>query len=271
MDEKLKEEEIRIENVSKAEEVLLEIDKLPEESSLDISHREQVLKVKQMYNDLSEEAKLLVPEDKADIINNRYNKMMEMYKEEMDRTSAELVVSNIQKLDREIKMGDKSEIESVRQAYNELSNEAKGLVTNLSILVDAEGKLQVISDKIIAVSRKISLIEKEDITLEDKANAIAAREAYETLNEDEKRYIASTQKSYLITVELEIHRLETIEANPELKKVIELIDAIPEVDLITEENRSQVETARSKYNALNDSLKFAVDITKLVNAEAKLK
>lgn len=271
LDEKIKEEEIRVENVSKAEEVLVEISKLPEESNLEISHREQVLKVKQMYNDLSEEAKLLVPEDKVDVLNNTYNKMMEMYKEEMDRTSAELVVSNIQKLDKEIKMGDKAEITSVRQAYNELSNEAKDLVTNLSILVDAEGKLQVISDKIIAVSRKISLIEKEDITLEDKANAIAAREAYETLNEDEKRYIASTQKSYLITVELEIHRLETIEANPELKKVIELIEAIPEADLITEENRSQVETARNKYNALNDSLKFAVDITKLVNAEAKFK
>lgn len=32
-----------------------------------------------------------------------------------------------------------------------------------------------------------------------------------------------------------------------------------------------MQIVRSKYNALNDSLKFAVDITKLVNAEAKLK
>lgn len=74
----------------------------------------------------------------------------------------------------------------------------------------------------------------------------------------------------LINAEIEIGRLETIEKNTDVKNVVLLIEELPNVEQINYTHKDKVMSVLKSYRALPESLKFAVDITKLMDSVDKI-
>ncbi|SFG56905.1 Cadherin-like beta sandwich domain-containing protein [Desulfotomaculum arcticum] len=110
-----------------------------------------------------------------------------------DQDSAAAVIALITALPAVdvITLADKDQIEAVRAAYDNLTDAQKALVTNYSVLVEAENKIaQLEGDNQTAADAVIDLITAlpavDAITLADQEQVEAARAAYNALSAEQK-------------------------------------------------------------------------------------
>lgn len=169
------------------------------------------------------------------------------------------VINAIAALDREITAEDAQTVASVRTAYEALTDVEKGYVDNLNILEAAETTLnQMIADPVIDAIAALP----EAITLDDESAVAAARASYDALTEAQQALVTNLSK------------LETIEANiTAAKAVIDMIDALPEVDALTLENEMELLSAQAAYNTLNNAAKAmipAASVDKLDDLAAQM-
>ena len=254
------EKELEESNANKelANKVINAINSLSDNISL--SEKSKVVDTRKMYSELPQEAKALVTNLNKLVTAENKIKELETYS-----VNAKKMEDKISTLDREILYKDYSLIKEVRTEFNALSKEEQKLVSNVNILINAESQMNKILDRVHNV---IDLINKipEKITLEDKAMIENIRTAYEALKDDEKETLKGVTLSMLINAETEINRLETIENNESVKNVVSLIESLPNVEEITYDKKEEVMSALNSYRALPEELKFAVDITKLMDA-----
>lgn len=104
------------------------------------------------------------------------------------------------------------------------------------------------------------------VTLEDEADVIAAKQAYDRLSDTAKEFVDAALVEKLDAV---VAALEQAKANKAAADgVTALIDALPET--VTPANKEQVAAARAAYDALTEEQKALVGeetLEKLVNAE----
>ena len=252
-----------------SQEVITIIDEIEALTNISLSDKDLIARARTAYNNLSPEAKVMVAPETLAILEEAEEKIAELEKEEVDKASAKKVEDKIATLDREIVYSDINEIKSIRKVYEALNNEAKAFVANLNILEDAENKFQAIIDRIHKVDSLINKI-PDDVSLDDEALIVEAKNAYDSLKDDEKNAIFDIQLGVLMNAEAKLEKLIAIRDNVNVQEAIESIEKIPSVDAISLDDNASIKEARARYNALPEELKFAVDITALEKAEDRL-
>ncbi len=156
-----------------------------------------------------------------------------------------------------ITLANKGDVESVRTAYNQLTDSEKAKVTNLAKLEALEAKLaelQVAADKAAAqpVIDKIAAL-NDPITLDDE-NAVAdARGEYNQLTDAQKGYVTNYDKLQKAEADLVV-----LKDQAAAKAVEDAIDALPTPTDVTVEDEEAIHEAKEAYDALNNSAKAMV-------------
>ena len=180
-----------------------------------------------------------------------------------EQTLSGLKVNNVISLINnigEVSLGSQSVISAARTAYNKLTNDQKNLVTNYSVLTEAENCLSEL--QIQNVISLIDLIDSlEEVDLSDEETIKTARTAYNKLTASQKESI--TNYSDLVQAETALSGLQ-------IQNVTSLINSLPET--ITLEDKTAVTEARVAYNKLSaDQKKEVTNYNKLLNAETVIK
>jgi hypothetical protein len=176
----------------------------------------------------------------------------------------------------------KALIDAARNAYSELTEDQKALVTNYEVLTVAEttyanlkaAAQQAADDQEAAneVIGKINAIGEVAYTTECKALIDAARNAYSELTADQKALV--TNYEVLTTAETTYANLKAAAEKAAADKaaaddVIAKINAIGEV-AYTEACKNLIDAARNAYTALTEDQKALVtNLSVLTDAEAK--
>ena len=154
-------------------------------------------------------------------------------------------------------------IKEARDAYKELTEDQQALVSKLDVLVAGEEAYAGLATDYI--DDKLNI---QTITLDNKDDIVAARTAYNALTDEEKAEVPVETLNKLLAAEKEIKDIEESNAS------IALIEALPEVGVLTLDDKEEVEAARAAYEALSVEGKEKVSGTvldKLLAAEKEIK
>lgn len=191
------------------------------------------------------------------------------------REKAAEVTDKINQISETIELTDECEakITAAREAYEELSREEKGYVTNYDALTAAEtelARLKKEADDKAAAAKVTDLIEAlpavENLTLKDQEYVVAVRTAFGNLTDDQQKYVTAETIETLKQADRQIAKLLEEAA---VEQVIAEIGDLPSKEEVTLEDKTAIATARAHYEALseeqqNDMKKNAADsLTKL--------
>ena len=152
-------------------------------------------------------------------------------------------------------------IETARAAFDALTLEQQGYVTNVATLTDAETDLATLYAEIDAVNAMIEAL-NDPITLEDDLAVREAKEAYDALTEEQQGYIVDFP-----VLQASLNTIGLLKAD--INVVIELIIDLDSSTTISQQ--SAIEAAREAYDALTAYEKtFVTNYQDLVDAENDL-
>ncbi|MBR1747799.1 MAG: InlB B-repeat-containing protein, partial [Clostridia bacterium] len=158
-----------------------------------------------------------------------------------------------------VALDDESDVVAVREAYTALNEYQKTLVSNLDYLVSAEQKIVDIKAA-NAVDDKITAIGTVEDTAASKAKVDEVREAYKAITDAQRLLV--TKLDTLVAAEKACADFVTA-----------VIEAIPASAEITINNKTAINAARAKYEALTPEEKTHVTqatIDKLSAAEVTI-
>ena len=240
-----------------------EIDALPAVENLTLEDKDEVFAAKEAYDALSSEQKENIPAEKV-------AKLLEAV-EAINTMVAEDVTNAIETLPElgSFTIENKDQIEAVIAKYEALTDEQKEKLSAETIAKIAKVKKEF-NDVVAAneVAKAIdSLPEVENITLDDKDDIIAAKEAYDALSSEQKAKLAPEVIKTLEEASKEIDNIV------KAKEVIDAINSLPDADSIKVSDKEVIEATIAKYETLNDEQKAKVDqdtVNKLYEAKEKL-
>ncbi|MDE6149096.1 MAG: cadherin-like beta sandwich domain-containing protein, partial [Ruminococcus sp.] len=159
----------------------------------------------------------------------------------------------------EVTYDSKNAVEAARAGYDALDDELKKSVSNYDKLLSAEDAISVIESEIKKVEEKITEI--GNVTLEKEEAINSAREAFNALPEQSQSGVKNAK--VLTKAEESLKKLKD-----GIENVISMIDNIGDVTLTKE---TEINNARTAYNALNEEQKEKIsNYETLVKAEEKL-
>ena len=183
-------------------------------SSITLDDKPKVVAARNAYNALANDAKVYVTKyykletAEATISRLEAERDERIAKARQDAGSVDTLITNIPV---NVGLADKNQVEEARAAYEELTGEAKGYVTKLQVLENAEReikKLELASSKTAEELAAIKAKAKEvddliaafpiTIALDVQEQVEEARAAYNALSEEEKLYVenlASLEKA----------------------------------------------------------------------------
>ena len=169
-----------------------------------------------------------------------------------DAEAALAVVNLINAIGSPITAASQSAIDAARNAYDNLTDDQKALVGNLSALTDAEAALAVVN-QIAAIG---------EVTLSSGSTIADVRTAYDALTGDQQALVGNY--ATLTAAEAAYNTLVTDHAAA--NAVVNLINAIGSP--ITAADQTAIEDARAAYDALTDTQKgYVTNYSALTNAE----
>ena len=228
-------------------DVLLRLGFFPSMDKINVHHLEGIENLMTAYNALNEEEKALVGnEDKINALNLAGENIKK----------AKLIIEKIKALPEVNTVGiaDKAKVEEVRTAYTQLPEDAVKYVDNYDKLIKLEEKISQLEAKVDEVKGMLTALPKpEQVTVEhiDAINAFST--AYNKLTPEQKKLVAPDE---MIVIEYEFicDRLE--KAQP----IVEMINALPEVNAVKIADKAKVQEARKAYdNAIVGSVNAGVD------------
>ena len=228
---------------------------------------------------------------KADL--DKLKTSAELAADEKTQTDADAVKALIEALG-DVTLEKKESVEAARNAYDALSTDAKKLVSNYDVLVQAEKTIQTLEakkqqeelknqmDAAAAASVSSAITAIKEVTLDKRGVVEAARAAYNTLTEDQKALV--TNYTDLTAAENRIAELvkeatdkaEADKAEQERQEALKakaqpVIDAIAAIGEVTLNSEKAITAARSAYEALEADVKEKVtNLSDLVIAEKDL-
>ena len=273
--ERLEKEQTDIEASNEVVSIIGEIEALS--GIIELENKELISRARMAYNNLSQEAKALVPTETLRILEEAETEIKRLEDEE----SARIVQEKIELLNRDIVITDYEATLSIRAEYENLSPEAKALVTNLSILESAE---QTVAEKRIKYNEVMTLIGKlpTTITLDHKVQVEEARNSFDCLDQDIQYYITTTaQEHYQILTRAEetivlLEEAKEEEEKSEEEKAQELLQSIQERlgDLmgrdVTLDDKETIVQIRKDYNSLPSNLKIGMISTLIEEFEMQI-
>ena len=209
------------------------------------------------------------------VVLSTYGKLADAKKAIANLEAAKAVTDQINALPAEITLDDKAAVEAARQAYTDLTDDQKNLVTGetLDKLADAE---KSIADQEAAkdATDKINAL-PEDITVEDKEAVEAARAAFDALTDDQRALVDVDALSEKLTAAEAA--LKVVLDKAAADAVIAQIGALPAATKVTINDKDAIDGAKAAYDALTDDqkklvplgdkLKLAADLITLAIAE----
>ena len=228
---------------------------------------------------------------KADL--DKLKTSAELAADEKTQTDADAVKALIEALG-DVTLEKKESVEAARNAYDALSTDAKKLVSNYDVLVQAEKSIQTLEakkqqeelknqmDAAAAASISNAITAIGEVTLDKRGVVEAARAAYDTLTDDQK--VLVTNYTDLTAAESRIAELvkeatdkaEADKAEQERQEALKakaqpVIDAIAAIGEVTLNSEEAITAARSAYEALEADVKEKVtNLSDLVIAEKDL-
>ncbi len=159
-----------------------------------------------------------------------------------------------------VTLESKIKINEARIAYNSLAPEQKGLITNYSVLVDAEQRSNELKSQ-DEIQKVISQIDAIGVVgVNSKQAVLRARSAYSNLNSSQKQAVTNYDK--LVMAEKTLNTL---------MPVIDVIEQIDNTRFAGLKDEADVIYSRLAYNALPDSQKSLVNnLSVLLETEMNL-
>ena len=216
------------------------------------------------YNALTDDQKALVSSETLKKLDDAEKRLTELKEEQrLNQEAADHVSGLINALPENITLENKSAVEEAKQAYDNLTEAQKALVSDIAVqklnVVQAEiERLEKIeSDKAAAqtVIDKITAL-PEQITLDDEQAIIDAETALNALTADQKGYVDSELIKKLTDARdtLEILKLQQMENQAAAQKVTDLVANYDGKEL-TIEDVAGVEQLLNMYKALTPEQK----------------
>ena len=228
---------------------------------------------------------------KADL--DKLKTSAELAADEKTQTDADAVKALIEALG-DVTLEKKESVEAARNAYDALSADAKKLVSNYDVLVQAEKAIQTLEakkqqeelknqmDAAAAASVSSAITAIKEVTLDKRGVVEAARAAYDTLTDDQKVLVtnytdltaAESRIAELVkeaTDKAEADKAEQAKQEALKTKAQPVVDAIAAIGEVTLDSEEAITAARSAYEALEADVKEKVtNLSDLVIAEKDL-
>ncbi len=191
-----------------------------------------------------------------------------------DKAAAAAVDALIAPFAEGVDLDDKAAVEAARAAYNKLTAIQMNMVLKAEILITAEQSIakqeeeHANKEAAAAVDALINALPTaENMTIDDKADVVAARAAYTALTDTQKKLVKGLMA--LRAAETAITEIERLMAAAQ--PVIDMINALPAAKDITEEDASAVEDVRDAYDNLDDEAQeYVTNLAVLEAAEAAI-
>ena len=183
-------------------------------------------------------------------------------------TPADDVIALINAIGTPITLDSESKITAARKAYDALSSEEKGKVTNYADLTAAETELDNLK-KIANVENLINAIGTigEPVTAANRSAVSAARTAYDALSTD----LRARVENYATLTAAESAIKAYDDRMAAVQEVIAKIAALPDADKVALTDEAAIVAARNAYNALpTGDMNLVTNITRLTAAELAL-
>lgn len=231
------------------------VDTLPEEITIELEG--DINRVIELYDNLSSE-------EKKEVTN--YRKLMEaksQVNDLKDQIAAQVIIDLVAGLNKEVTLDDETKYLDIKARLDAATTKVLAKITNKATFESMyteylelkDGPTAEDQNKALAVDNLIQAL-PEAVTIADKDQIAAARDAYTTLNEEQKALV--NKLNVLKEKELEIVALENaVEDKEKAEAVDTLIEALPEVVKIAD--KDQIEDARDAYRALTEDQKAFVE------------
>ena len=228
---------------------------IPNENELTLDDEAGITAARAAYGALTEAQRAYVPnEAKLAAAEARLAELKALAeKEEADRKAAQSVTDLINALPNPVQLEDKAKVEAARGAYNMLTEDQKPLVAPeaLEKLAAAENEIARLEkerdDKAAAAVVEKLIANIGEVTLESKPAIDTARNAYNSLTEEQKAFVAN----YQTLVEAEAayaHLLDSAAA-----KAVD--EAVAKLAPVTLESKNAIEEARKAFDELTPAQK----------------
>lgn len=234
-------------NKDLANNIVSLIDNLPSVSEFTLDDKDAVLNVSTYYLGLNNDAKKYVTNiDKLNSLLELINDLDECVK----------LIDKISLLPSEITLNDEELVVSIRASYNNLSDDLKEYITNLSVLESAEQKIKTLKKAYEAAQKVVKMIDelpsKEELTYDDKKQVESVRGYYTILSSSAKPFVTNLSKlEELEEIMDELSLIERYKKNASV--VIEMINSLPSE--LTIDDRYDVDDCLIAYNNLLDEEK----------------
>ena len=239
-----------------ADAVIAQIDALPTAENVTLEHQEAVDAARDAYSKLTDDQKKLVSKETTDKLESAEKKIAQLLEEQ----AADLVLEEINALPSKdnLTLDDEVALAGAEAHYNALSDSQKEYLTGKAAESVAKlGELRTQLEKLKkdaadkaaadAVTEKLNALpSEEDVMFQDEAVLKQAREAYDALSDDQKKFVSGEAYDKLEKAE---KKLEALKA--EAEAVTKQIQELPAVGDLKLEDAEKVSLARSAYDALN--------------------
>ena len=239
-----------------ADAVIAQIDALPTAENVTLEHQEAVDAARDAYSKLTDDQKKLVSKETTDKLESAEKKIAQLLEEQ----AADLVLEEMNALPSKdnLTLDDEVALAGAEAHYNALSDAQKEYLNgkapeSVAKLGELRTQLEKLkkdaADKAAAdaVTEKLNALpSEEDVMFQDEAVLKQAREAYDALSEDQKKFVSGEAYDKLEKAE---KKLEALKA--EAEAVTKQIQELPAVGDLKLEDAEKVSLARSAYDALN--------------------
>ena len=239
-----------------ADAVIAQIDALPTAENVTLEHQEAVDAARDAYSKLTDDQKKLVSRETTDKLERAEKKIAQLLEEQ----AADLVLEEMNALPSKdnLTLDDEVALAGAEAHYNALSDAQKEYLNgkapeSVAKLGELRTQLEKLkkdaADKAAAdaVTEKLNALpSEEDVMFQDEAVLKQAREAYDALSEDQKKFVSGEAYDKLEKAEKKLEALK-VEAEAVTKQIQEL----PAVGDLKLEDAEKVSLARSAYDALN--------------------
>ena len=239
-----------------ADAVIAQIDALPTAENVTLEHQEAVDAARDAYSKLTDDQKKLVSKETTDKLERAEKKIAQLLEEQ----AADLVLEEMNALPSKdnLTLDDEVALAGAEAHYNALSDAQKEYLNgkapeSVAKLGELRTQLEKLkkdaADKAAAdaVTEKLNALpSEEDVMFQDEAVLKQAREAYDALSDDQKKFVSGEAYDKLEKAE---KKLEALKA--EAEAVTKQIQELPAVGDLKLEDAEKVSLARSAYDALN--------------------
>lgn len=239
-----------------ADAVIAQIDALPTAENVALEHQEAVDAARDAYSKLTDDQKKLVSKETTDKLESAEKKIAQLLEEQ----AADLVLEEMNALPSKdnLTLDDEVALAGAEAHYNALSDAQKEYLNgkapeSVAKLGELRTQLEKLkkdaADKAAAdaVTEKLNALpSEEDVMFQDEAVLKQAREAYDALSDDQKKFVSGEAYDKLEKAE---KKLEALKA--EAEAVTKQIQELPAVGDLKLEDAEKVSLARSAYDALN--------------------